>query len=294
MVYRAFRFYFVLASLLISGSLWADAAPTLESLTKPGPYKVESYTDFPGVAEFKAGTIYYPADKAETFGGVAISPGFVESQENMSWWGPFLASHGFAVLTLDTNELRDRPDARAAALIAAIGVMRNENDRVGSQLKGKIDKDKMVVMGHSMGGGGTLLAANEISDQIKAAIPFAPWLPNGSFPNIAVPTLVIAGEGDRIAPKDQHAWPHFQTLSDNIPRIYLEIKDGNHFIANSTVENERLNPNVDVHDLVGRFGLAWLKLYVDGDEAYRPFLFGDLPEADLARVSKFETHKGMQ
>src|SRR5690606_37891091 len=131
--------------------------------------------ELPSVEQYKQATIYYPANKAEPFGAIAISPGFTQGQEDMSWWGPRLASHGFAVLTLDTNERRDYPHLRAAALVAALDVLEGENSRDGSPLKGKLDTDKLAIMGHSMGGGGTLLAAHEHSDRIRAAIPFTPW-----------------------------------------------------------------------------------------------------------------------
>ena len=206
----------------------------------------------------------------------------------MSWWGRHLASHGFAVLTLDTNELRDDPSLRAAALMAAVEVLRNESDRMGGILRGKILKDRMAIMGHSMGGGGTLLAANSHSNELKAAIPFTPWLPDGSFSEVAVPTLVIAGEMDRIAPVVDHALPHFESLSDDIPKMYLEIKGGNHFIANTDVGDERLTPNIDVHDLVGAMGVAWLKLYVDGDESYREIVFSEMSAGDRERLSDWQ------
>ena len=64
-------------------------------------------------------------------GGVAIAPGFTEEQRHIDWWGPRLASHGYAVLILDTNEPRDRPDVRADALIAAVGVLKAENNGGG-------------------------------------------------------------------------------------------------------------------------------------------------------------------
>lgn len=180
---------------------------------------------------------------------------------------------------------------RADALMAAVEVIRGENTRMGSTLRGKIAINRMAVMGHSMGGGGTLLAANAHSDQLKAAIPLTPWLPDADFSNVAVPTLLIAGQSDSIASVAEHAWPHFETLPHSIPRIYLEIRDGNHFIANSTVDNERMNPNIDVHDLVGSMSVAWLKLFLDGDERYREILFGEMPEADQARLSKFDVHQ---
>ena len=70
--------------------------------------------------------------------------------------------------------------------------------------------------------------------------------------------------------------------------MYLEVAGGNHFIANSMVENERLQPNMDVHDLVGSMAVAWLKLFVDGEEDYRELVFGELSPADRERLSRFD------
>ena len=280
-----------LLALILIFSLSASVAAqevSRESLGSPGPYQVAYYSSYPAVPEFSAATIYFPANKGEDFAGVAISPGFVESQENMSWWGNHLASHGFAVLTLDTNELRDNPSLRADALMAAIEVLRNEGERMGGTLRGKILNDRMAIMGHSMGGGGTLIAANAHSAELKAAIPFTPWLPDGNFSAISIPTLVIAGENDRIAPAADHALPHFESLSEDIPKMYFEIKDGNHFIANTDTSDGRLAPNIDVHDLVGGMSVAWLKLFVDGEEEYRELVFGEMPARDRERLSKWE------
>ena len=276
-------------TLVLSLSLSTSAQEiSRESLASPGPYQVAYYSSYPAVPEFSAATIYFPANKGEDFPGIAISPGFVESQENMSWWGNHLASHGYAVLTLDTNELRDDPSLRADALMAAIEVLRNEGERMGGTLRGKILNDRMAIMGHSMGGGGTLIAANAHSAELKAAIPFTPWQPDGDFSAISIPTLVIAGENDRIAPAADHALPHFESLSEDIPKMYFEIKEGNHFIANTDTGDGRLAPNIDVHDLVGGMAVAWLKLFVDGDEEYRELVFGEMPAGDRERLSKWE------
>ena len=280
-----------LLALILTFSLSVSVAAqeiSRESLGRPGPYQVAYYSSYPAVPEFSAATIYFPANKGEDFAGVAISPGFVESQENMNWWGNHLASHGFAVLTLDTNELRDNPSLRADALMAAIEVLRNEGERMGGTLRGKILNDRMAIMGHSMGGGGTLIAANAHSAELKAAIPFTPWQPDGNFSAISIPTLVIAGENDRIAPAADHALPHFESLSEDIPKMYFEIKGGNHFIANTDTGDGRLAPNIDVHDLVGGMSVAWLKLFVDGDEEYRELVFGEMPARDRERLSKLE------
>ena len=269
-------------------ALLVAQTPDREALGRPGPYQVAYYSQLPQVPEFSAATLYFPANKALDFGGVVIAPGFLERQENIAWWGNHLASHGFAVITLDTNELRDDPALRATALMAGVAMLRGENSRQGSAIRGKIYLDRIAIMGHSMGGGGTLLAANEHSGELAAAIPFTPWLPDADFSAVTIPTLVIAGESDRIASVADHAWPHYQSLSAAVPRMYLEIKDGNHFIANSVTENEGLRPNIDVHDLVGSVAVAWLKLFLDGEEEHRELLFGDLPAADRERLSRWE------
>ena len=151
----------------------------------------------------------------------------------------------------------------------------------------------MAVMGHSMGGAAALLLANENGNEIKAAIPFtAGGLPNANFSAVTVPTLVIAGEIDRLAPVNEHAWSHFQTLTNAAPRMYVEVEGGNHFIANTAeVENERLRPNIDAHELVGGMAVAWLKLFLDGEEEYRELLFGEMPSEITEKLSRFEYHK---
>lgn len=278
-----------LLAFLISASLFSTLfAQTLdfEKLGRSGPYQVAYYTQLPDTPEFGAATLYFPANKGQDFSGVVIAPGYIEQQQNISWWGNHLASHGFAVLTIDTNTLQDSPQLRAEALMAGVELLRAENRRMGGTLRGKFHEHQMAVMGHSMGGGGALLAANNNSDELKAAIPLTPWLPDADFGSVAVPTLLIAGEADRIAAVADHAWPHYQSLPDELTKMYLEIKDGNHFIANSVVDNEGLNPNMDVHDLVGGMAVAWLKLFLDGEEEYRELVFGDRTQEDADRLSR--------
>jgi len=272
--------------LLFTTKLSAQT-PTRDSLAGPGPYQVAYYSSFPAVQEFGSATIYFPANKGQTFGAVAIAPGYTEKKGNINWWGNHLASHGYAVLVMDTNEPGDFPEVRAEALMAAIRVLVGENLRMGSPIKGKIDEDRFAIMGHSMGGGGALLAANSHTDKLKAAIPFTPWLPESNFSEVRIPTLIIAGEIDRIAVPNEHSWPHYQSLPNDIPKMYFELKGGNHFIANTNTNEERLQPNIDVHDLLGSIGVAWLKLFVDEDEAYRSLVFGEMKGSDKEKLSRW-------
>ena len=273
----------VLLASCVSSSPRASqsSAPTIASLSGDGVYIVASYTDFPDVPEFARGTIYYPLDTSAPVGGVAISPGFREAQRHINWWGPRLASHGYAVLVLDTNDREDRPDVRAEALISAVRILRAENARDGSPLRGRVDEAKMAIMGHSMGGGGTLIAANEHPNEIQAAIPFTPWWPDADFSQITVPTLVMAGSTDRIAEVADHSWPHFQSIPESTTKVYMEVDGEGHYIADTT-------RGMDLAT-VGRYGIAWLKLYLDGDERYRGFIYGEEAESDREKFSRYVT-----
>jgi triacylglycerol lipase len=271
-----------LAALLVScattGTVGTPAAD-VAALSADGPFGVRTYVDFPDVPEFLAGTIYYPADAPGPMGGVAVAPGFTEEQRHISWWGPRLASHGYAVVVLDTNDRRERPDSRAAALMAGVRLLREEGERRGSPLFGRIAADRMAVMGHSMGGGGALLAAHEHSDEIRAAIPFTPWEPESTLAGVRAPTLILAGEDDDIAEVAEHSWRHFTLIPDGTPKVYLEVAGGDHYIADTTRGTDL--------STMGRYALAWLRLFVDGDERYHEFLFGERSADDAAKFSRY-------
>ncbi|MEQ1857737.1 MAG: dienelactone hydrolase family protein [Longimicrobiales bacterium] len=266
------------AACASAGSMGAASDVDAGYLDGFGPFEVRRYADFPDAPEFAGATIYYPAD-APSVGGVAIAPGFTEEQRHIAWWGPRLASHGYAVLLIDTNDRRERPDARADALIAGVRLLRAEGGRPGSPLFGRVDSDRMAIMGHSMGGGGALLAANEHSDQIRAAIPFTPWEPATSLAGIRAPTLILAGSADRVAEVDEHSWRHFGLIPESTPKVYLEVAGGDHYIADTTRGTDLAT--------MGRYALAWLKLYVDRDDRYRDVIYGALPPADAAKFSRY-------
>lgn len=258
----------------------ANDGLTTESLSHSGTFQIRAYTSMPDTPAYADSTIYYPINTVTPIGGIVVVPGFTERQKDINWWGSFLATHGYAVLILDTNDVRERPEARALALMAGVRILREENQRRESPLFGRLDSTKMAIMGHSMGGGGVLLAANAYSDELSAAIPFTPWQPDGNFGDITVPTLVIAGEADTIAPVADHAWPHYQSIPDGTQRVFMELKDGDHFIANSAAQI--------THPLLGRYALAWLKLQMDDDERYRQFFSGRLQRADSGMLSRYE------
>src|SRR5262249_26333953 len=154
----------------------------------------------PAQSGFGGGTIYFPIDLSQgTFGAVAISPGFVELQSAISWLGPRLASQGFVVFTIDTLGVFDFPDARADQLLAALDYLTTT-----SSVRARVDPARLGVIGHSMGGGAALSAADK-RPSLQAAIPLAGWHLTKNWSGVRVPTLVVAAQNDAIAPTADHS-----------------------------------------------------------------------------------------
>ncbi|HJO12433.1 MAG TPA: hypothetical protein QGI39_10395, partial [Gammaproteobacteria bacterium] len=176
-------------------------------------FEVRTYDPEPAVAEFAAATIFYPLTLSfdPPVGAVALIPGYRGNQEGYNWWGPMLASLGIAVMIIDTNTPTDSLDERKNAQIAAVNFLKNENTESDSPLLGKIDTDNIAIMGHSLGGGGSLYAADELGSAIKAVIPLSPYCCElgqpyeRDFSGLEVPTLIVISAEDTVAPPEGHA-----------------------------------------------------------------------------------------
>lgn len=230
--------------------------PTVESIEAPrGSFEVAVAVVPRAAAEgFGGGTVYYPTDTSQgTFGAVAVSPGYRSSQAAISWLGPRLASQGFVVFTIDTLRPADSPSRRGDQLLAALDHLRR------SAVADRIDPDRLAVMGHSMGGGGSLEAAKD-DPTLQAVVPLTPWNTDKSFPEVTAPTLVIGAENDVIAPVRSHSERFYGSLPADGDKAYLELRDASHSV-----------PTTD-STIIARYSLSWLKRHVDDDERYEQFL----------------------
>ena len=165
------------------------------------------------------------------------------------------------VMTIGTNGFGDNPDVRGAALVDGMVTLRAENERPDSPLFGRIDPDRIAVGGWSMGGGGAQVAAT-LDPSIKAVLAFCPYKPRPHVTH-AVPVFFLGAEKDTPAPVRRPAPPHFEGLDDATPKLLYEVRGAGH--------NLPMNPKYADGD-VGRFTLAWLKVFVDGDASWLPLL----------------------
>ncbi len=251
---------------LVAGSSSAGAqtnpyergpAPTASALrASSGPYATSS-TSVSGlsVSGFGGGRIYYPTTTSDgTFGAVVLAPGYTAYASTYAGLAERVASHGFVVFAIDTNSTLDFPPSRGDQILAALDYLTQRSSVVS-----RIDTSRLAVAGHSMGGGGTLEAANDRSS-LQAAVPLQPWHTTKSWSNIRVPTMIIGAESDTIAPVSSHSEPFYTSMTSAPEKAYVELNGESHMAAAS-------NPADQAYAMV-----SWLKRYVDDDTRYEAML----------------------
>jgi len=237
-----------------------------------GPHAFDTFTEGADAPEFASGLVYYPTDSDGPFVAMVLSPGLTASNTDYEVWGRVLASHNIVVLLIQPTSTGDWNDARSVDLQAGLDVVKSLN--TSGTLAGKIDVENIGFMGHSMGGGGTLIAADEVGDMIQAAIPMQPYALGASFPGVTCPILIIAADGDSVATTSSHAFTHYNSIPDTTKKIFLEGESRDHYFSTDRFENDC--------EINARYAVAFLKLYLEGDTRYETYLFGAEHEAFMA------------
>jgi len=231
--------------------------PTEASVTASvGPFATASISvPASAVSGFGGGVIHYPTDTSQgTFGAVVFAPGFLGTTANYTWVGPRIASQGFVVFVINTLSRTDPPTRRADQLLAALDYL-----TTASSVQARIDAGRLAVAGHSMGGGGTVEAADD-RPSLRAAVALQPWHTVKSWPGVTAPTLVVGAEADTTAPVATYAEPIYESIPAASEKAYLELNDADHRVG--TTGNA----------VQAKFMIVWLKRYVDNDTRYEQFM----------------------
>ncbi|WP_416973062.1 alpha/beta hydrolase family protein [Streptomyces sp. 4F14] len=219
---------------------------------------------------FKGGKIYYPTDTTQgTWAGLAAVPGFTARWDTEgAWMGPWLASFGFVVIGIDTNSTLDWDTARGTQLLAALDYLTQR-----SPVRDRVDPNRLGVLGHSMGGGGTISAA-ERRPSLKAAVPLAPYSPSQNLSTLRVPTMIISARDDTVVTPNS-VDNLYATLPAATEGAFLELATGGHGFPTRG------------NSAVTRRAIPWLKIFLDDDTRYTQFLCPAL--ADPSGISRSRT-----
>ena len=161
-------------------------------------------------------------------------------------------------------------------LVVACNRIVSDNDNQNSPFYQKVE-NKLAIMGHSMGGGATMLAA-ENNSNIKTIIGLAPAETNPSAiavtSNIVVPALVLSGSADGVTPPTEHHQPIYNGISAPC-KYFVSITGGAHcYFANSNAACDfgestsstgititRAAQQAHMNSLI----TPWLNFYLKGD-----------------------------
>lgn len=240
-------------------------APTVQSLEAAlGPLAVSS-AKVQSPAGYGAATVYYPtATDQGVFGLVVLAPGFLGAQSYYAWLAERVASHGFVVASINTNSIFDSPSARTPQITAALNQVLALSKVASTPYAGKVDPARLALMGHSAGGGGAMAAALA-APTLKAVVALTPAHTIKDYSSLRVPTLVLAGEKDVIAPNSSYSRPMFASFDAALSSAYIEVAGADHLgptFLGTTADKAAM----------GKYTIAWLKRFVDGDVRYTPFV----------------------
>lgn len=276
---RTTRFSLMAAVVFASWPLhWGQSAaaqqlgpvPTSTSTTVDGPFAIATIRVATAQTPKSIGgvTVWYPTSTAQTYGAIAMVPGWLFGRNYLDWYGRRLASHGFVVVSVDPNSVFDGPDDRGIVLLAALNWLVDT-----SAVKSRVDAKRLGVLGHSMGGGGVLEAAT-IRQDLRAGMALQPWNGVKTF-RTTVPIAILGGESDTSAAPAKHAEPMYAGMTRN-EKAYLELNNAGHLVPASD------NPTIS------RFVLSWAKRWIDGDTRYSKFLCPG-PTADQKTVEEYRS-----
>ncbi len=181
--------------------------------------------------------LYYPAVATGSnqpvasgqFPVVVIGHGFTMNYAPYVFWGNVLAQAGY-ITAIPNTETGFSPShaALAADMAFLVAKLYAENNNSSSPFYQHVQQDACI-MGHSMGGGCTYLAAQNNSN-VSATITFAAAETNPSAiaaaANVACPSLVFSGSEDCVTLPAQHQVPMYEALPDC--KAYVSLVGGGH------------------------------------------------------------------
>jgi hypothetical protein len=232
--------------------------PSALTLLGRGPFAVSQTTASGGLgAGFNNVTVYYPNDTSQgTFAGVVVSPGFLSPKALMQWAGPKIASHGFVVAIMEPNSILDFPAARADQMQA---ILRWFSTGAPTAVRQRLDTNRLGVMGHSMGGGGSLQVGTRDNPEVNAVVALQPFDIFASYAASDTPTMVIGAQNDIIASVGLNAEPFYNSMSRN-EKQYVELSGQGHLVG--ITDNAQQSAAA----------IAWFKRFLDNDTRYNQFL----------------------
>lgn len=245
-----------------------DNDPNAQALSEAGSYEICSYEDDLDNDGYASARMSYPCDLSEgTYPATTLTGGFTNTKEQVFWLADHLTSHGYIVITMTPTNYLSVPPTWRNAHMAGFVELEEENDRASSPIQGKVDLDNRNIMGYSMGGGGAIMAAEEMTEKPASVIALAPWLGGYSidYNEITSPTMIIGASNDVVAVNSEVYYPQ---LRSDIERGIAMIEDANHLDFIGAGGDEE-------HKRIRTLATAFLEVQLKDDNSAYSYFDGD-------------------
>lgn len=219
-------------------------------------------------SDYGSAQVFYPCEEEDgPFPATTLTGGFTNTKEQMYWLAEHLVTHGYIVIAITpTNPFSLSATTWENAHKAGISKLISQNALSSSPIYGLVDTDNLQVSGYSYGGGGTLLAANDLGTQLVSVQAFAPFAAGTSLSGVTAATLCIAGGSDTTA-SPSSVISSYNSLPNTIERTYAEYTGLSHL--------EWVSADATTRDRLKTYITSWMKVYLDGDTTYEEYIDGN-------------------
>ena len=218
--------------------------------------------DMPATEAYKEAVFFYPCELTAPTPATTLTAGYNNTYRNIQWMAEAMADAGYVVLAMSPIDIYGDVPQWTTAHLGGQKTLIAENNRIDSPLKGKIDIERRGIAGFSMGGGGTLLAGSELQNDVKALAAFAPFLKaeDRLKVNVAVPTMILAGDRDLLVTNESIEEIYGRVKSAGVDNALAVYRNGRHqqwYRAEITTNRESYKA----------MAIAWFDLYLKGDKS---------------------------
>jgi len=302
-----------LASILMGQLLFAQYQVGHTTITFNDPSRSGGFGSGGGAGRQIQSEIYYPATAAGEnvslasgeFPVIVFGHGF-----GMGWdaydnvWNTIVPEGYILVFPRTEGSIIPTPSHNDFGLDLALVETKMENEgTLSTSLFYQHISNKSAIMGHSMGGGATFLAAAN-NTNITTVIGLAPAETTPSAitaaANVSVPALVFSADEDMVTPAIDHHSPIYNGLGSSC-KYFVNIIGGAHcYYANSNFACDfgetTSGGNISItrtqqQTIVFRYVLPWLKLYLyddcDQQSVFNSDLLSDSEVSYLSSCSGF-------
>jgi predicted dienelactone hydrolase len=295
-----------------------SSAPSLLEFERPGPHAVAVYdVDWFDAQRNRAvpARIYAPADAAGAMPAIIFSHGLGNSRFGYSYLGRHWASYGFISVHPEHLGAGAEVARRGLLHLFRAGFDRRNwrnvpedihfvidqlqsDDALPAPLRGRVDRSRIGVAGHSLGAYGALAVGgmrvlfpggnviNFRDSRVRAAIPISMSenFQRGSYTEIAIPMLHVTGTLDWDVFYGTWARKRrvpYNSISRN-DQYLVVIRGANH----STFSEEESRATQPAHDVVRIATIVFWNAYLRGDVRALAALQGGELENALGRMAR--------